>query len=165
MAKIYYTGKCAKRKVELIDSLIKFSLNKMMPKKHSHLTIDIEFEKDFMGDAGAAAAFSCNENCYMDFTIEIDPSLKLRNILLAVAHEIVHIKQFATGQGCVKTQSVIHTNDNNNKDNCWIYDEYWDDPLEIEAYGRERGLVIRWLVHTGNNKKAWAQDVLEACLD
>jgi len=35
--------------------------------------------------------------------------------------------------------------------------DYWDQPWEIEAHGRECGLFVRWAETHGFAKKKWAQ--------
>ena len=35
--------------------------------------------------------------------------------------------------------------------------DYWDQPWEIEAHGRECGLFVRWAEKNGHSKKKWAQ--------
>ena len=35
--------------------------------------------------------------------------------------------------------------------------DYWNQPWEIEAHGRECGLFVRWAEKNGHSKKKWAQ--------
>jgi hypothetical protein len=78
-----------------------------------------------------------------DFTITIDPNLGKRNMLLVIAHEMVHVKQYAKGElkdfvrvSKVKWQGKVY--DDNEID-------YWEQPWEIEAHGREKGLYYKFL--------------------
>ena len=64
-----------------------------------------------------------------DFEIDIKRSLRMRDMLITLAHELVHVKQYVEG-------SLTQTSD--------IDIDYWDRPSEIEAHGRETGLFIRW---------------------
>ena len=74
-----------------------------------------------------------------EFLIEIHPGLGAPTILSVLAHEMVHVKQFLTGQ----TDENLGT---------WMgkkfnYDEtnYWDQPWEIDAHGREIGLLTKFV--------------------
>lgn len=78
-----------------------------------------------------------------EFTITIDPNLGKRNMLLALAHEMVHVKQYAKGE----LKDYVRMNKTKWRDEIIESDEldYWDQPWEIEAHGRERGLYFRFL--------------------
>lgn len=65
---------------------------------------------------------------------------RLKNTLLCLGHELVHVKQYVTGEMKDITASdcmykgQIYTNCDNEDEN------YWLAPWEIEAYGHEKGL-------------------------
>lgn len=78
------------------------------------------------------------------------------NVFKILAHEMVHLKQYTTGElgvYLVATQSpsgkrltntrwkgiLFKTTEDDSNDK-----EYYDSPWEIEAYGREVGLYRRW---------------------
>ena len=67
-------------------------------------------------------------------------------VLAAVAHEFVHVKQFATGQlrDYVSDPDFVRWE---NEAHEYIEDTefYWFAPWEIEAYGKERGLFKMFL--------------------
>lgn len=78
-----------------------------------------------------------------EFTIAVDSNLGKRNMLMVLAHEMVHVKQYAKGEmrdylkvNRVKWKGSIMEDDKQN---------YWDHPWEIEAYGREKGLYVRFM--------------------
>jgi hypothetical protein len=91
-----------------------------------------------------------NTTCWEDdnirpreFTITINSKMGYSNMITTLAHEMVHVKQYATGQlrDSMRGPSLqrwmnmpINSNDI----------EYWDLPWEVEAYGRERGLYFRF---------------------
>jgi hypothetical protein len=67
-----------------------------------------------------------------------------KQTLLAIAHEMVHVKQYAKGElkDYLKEEKSKYKNDH-------IYFEslnYWDYPWEIEAHGRELGLYYRFIM-------------------
>ena len=67
-----------------------------------------------------------------EFTIELDATMSIRNILITLAHEMVHVKQWAKGE-------KMHMDEV----------EYWDYPWEIEAFGRQLGLFVRFCNDVG----------------
>lgn len=82
-----------------------------------------------------------------DFTIELDSSISLRNMLINLAHEIVHVKQWVKGEmyeyadpNMVRFMKKKY--DMNNLD-------YFDYPWEIEAFGRQLGLFVRMCEESG----------------
>ena len=64
-----------------------------------------------------------------EYEIDIKRTLRLRDMLTTLAHELVHVKQYENDELDHKAEEDI---------------EYWDRPSEIEAHGRETGLFIRW---------------------
>lgn len=69
-----------------------------------------------------------------------------RDFIMALAHEMVHLKQYALNQMRDvqdKKITIFHKKK-------YSFDmEYWDQPWEIEAYGMERGLLHRYAEHAG----------------
>lgn len=79
-----------------------------------------------------------------DFTIVIDPNLNKKQTLLALAHELVHLKQYAKGE--LRDYSRTgHTAWRGEKIDSHV--NYWETPWEIEAYGREKGLYHLFKLH------------------
>jgi hypothetical protein len=74
------------------------------------------------------------------FLIEMNPHIGARNILKALAHEMVHIKQFAYSE----TNDAL-TRWKGEKVDSDVMD-YWVQPWEIEAYGREGGLFRKFVL-------------------
>jgi len=90
------------------------------------------------GSCGAEGYNTKNEP--REFLIEIHPGIGAHNILETLAHEMVHVKQL-----------VYHeTNDDlsiwrGKRINSDLLD-YWHHPWEIEAHGREDGLLTKFAV-------------------
>ena len=83
-----------------------------------------------------------------DFHIELDSTINLREILINLAHEMVHVKQW------VKGEMYEYADPNKVR---WMkkkYDmeemSYYDYPWEIDAFGRQLGLFVRMCEETGN---------------
>jgi len=75
-----------------------------------------------------------------EYEIDIKRSLRLRDMLTTLAHELVHVKQYELGQ--YKNEEEFG---------------YWDKPSEIEAHGRETGLFITWAEQNKLAHKKWTQ--------
>jgi hypothetical protein len=71
-----------------------------------------------------------------DIGMVIDTALDIEKLIVTVAHEMVHVKQYAKGQ-------ITHSK--NMKSKFWmgrkIKADYFDRPWEIEAYSREKILA------------------------
>jgi len=136
-------GKPYQRKY--VESIAFFCIDKLMPKMKS-LDINIKLRTIPEDSYGY-----CMSETTREFDIEIDKNLTLRRLLTTVAHEMVHVKQYArkeltgdsTWQG--KTYNPKTT-------------DYWDEPWEIEAHGRECGLFIRWAEKMKLAEKKWTQE-------
>ena len=90
-----------------------------------------------------------------EFEIRLDSSLNNIALLRALAHEMVHVKQYVYGE--LKDVSL--------KTALWKGQKhvmnghtYWDQPWEIEAYGREIGLVENFIRYRRYQKKSWNRD-------
>ena len=125
-----------------VKSITEFCVNNLMPRMHSlELNICI---RDFGKDECYGYCLSTNEvnpARPREFNIDINSKFKLRSILETVAHELVHVKQFARGE---LYQSSVTMKQR------WLgkwykrNPSYWNQPWEIEAHGREPGLFIQW---------------------
>lgn len=83
--------------------------------------------------------------CQLDegeYEIDVKRTLKLRDMLMTLAHELVHVKQYEFGELTQTDDADI---------------DYWDKPSEIEAHGREVGLFIRWAEEHYLAHKRWTQ--------
>ena len=75
-----------------------------------------------------------------DFLIEIHPGIGVRNIFETLAHEMVHVKQYVNGE-LNDTMNTWRGKEINSDDM-----EYWEHPWEIDALGRECGLLTKFAV-------------------
>jgi hypothetical protein len=80
-----------------------------------------------------------------EFLIEVHPGIGARTIMETLAHEMVHVKQYAYGEldDCLS----VWRGDFIDSDNL----DYWIHPWEIEAHGRELGLVTKF----ATQEKLW----------
>lgn len=157
---IEVSGGTAKQR-ELVQSIAEWCAVKLMgPRLASVVNVEIELRRD-MGDSLGNATWEDDNHRPRDFTMEVNASkeLRLRKILETVAHEMVHVKQYAKGE----MKDLISRPANIRKWQGEIVDtntiSYWDLPWEIEAYGRECGLFVRWAEENNLVNEEWTHDV------
>lgn len=110
--------------------------------KGLQLTITFKSEK---GLAGSTEITDYENRLPKEFIIRLDPTEHRTQTLRTLAHELVHVKQFARGE----MVELIRTNYTKwNKQ--YIKEskfDYFDLPWEIEAFGREYGMYRRYIDH------------------
>ena len=77
-------------------------------------------------------------------------------ILKTLAHELVHVKQYVMGELTYRTHGMVWKKVTYSPDN--IID-YFETPFEIEAYGREKGLLVAFLVRRSEIEEEMGIDV------
>ena len=134
-------------------SMIAFCVSKLMPRKKD-LEINLHI-KDLKGLALGYAWPGDICSYPKEFNIEIDSKQKLRDLLVTLAHEMVHVKQFSRGELYESTKVSKHRWQGK-----WLKKdlEYWDRPWEIEAHGREIGLFVRWCENHDIGHLKWTQE-------
>ena len=79
-------------------------------------------------------------------------------LLKTLAHELVHVKQYVLGELKTRDVGLVYKGINHDAMNLM---EYFELPYEIEAYGREKGLLYGFMVTWGNIEKEINFDELE----
>ena len=139
-----------------VISAVEFAMAKFFDVKDldKYISVDVDFtDLDVEGhciDAGDG-----------EFSIEIKKDLPLREKMIVLMHELVHMKQHIAGE--LEFGGIIIGKDGLKcKTTTWMgaeFDEegtdYFDRPWEIEAFGRQLGLFIRWVesIDEGHHKK------------
>lgn len=137
-----------KKEHHLIKEAIEYYAEALMNKRLcDNLTVDINlFNKEVLHDTVIA-------NCgYLDdsvrprwFDIDIAARRKsVHKILLVVAHEMVHLKQYATCELQERDRPYRYLWKGQLID---IQTNYWMHEHEIEALGREKGLYFAFCSH------------------
>jgi hypothetical protein len=136
-----------KRKRNNVKSLSEFCVKKLMPRLYGKLSIKIQLicrltEKESLAGDCIWEDDSCNRP--REFTIRIDSTQDETAMMETVAHEMVHVKQYARGElkDFFSTNKVCKWQGGNINISKM---DYYDQPWEIEAHGREKGLYMRWL--------------------
>lgn len=115
-----------------------------------NLEIKVEFKKDLLAKDGDVAQMEWLDSHVRsrEFCISIDKNINEFLMILCIMHEMVHVKQYAKGE---LFQSLRDWNLHKWKRKEWIDEgkvSYWELPWEIEAHGREKGLMLGWLIET-----------------
>src|SRR5210317_106373 len=118
-----------------VESIAYYCIQKLMPRMGS---LDIVIKIKSVNDAYGY----CLSVTDREFEIEVQRDLPLRKLLTTVAHEMVHVKQYARKELIDDTIWQGKTVNPKRTD-------YWELPWEIESHGRETGLFIRWAEQNG----------------
>lgn len=145
--KVVVSGAGKRRSKELIEAANYFAAILMGPKLSNNikLRIVVKTKLDVLGEC----EFLDKGRSPRKFKITLRK--RNENIISTLAHELVHVKQFARnelgqlwevetffGPSCIARWQGSHWSAKQRED------DYYDSPWEIEAYGREVGLYRRW---------------------
>ena len=137
----------------LIREVVSFAIPLLMSKRLlKTLKLQVVFIPNLLKNEKNIATCEILENP-KHLRIRLDPAVSKRNCIKNILHELVHVKQYATGQmkeyihkPIVRYHGKYYLEDEGEKD-------YWDSPWEIDAYGREYGLYYRWDQYLTKKKK------------
>lgn len=146
MIRFYNTKKLDRDHLEKLRSLADFILEKFFTKpKRDKLDIRVRFKKGMYESTNQFANCIWEDEHFKpeEFTIDMDPDQKLPLLLNSLAHELVHVKQWAKGEFYeLQREREVYKFNGQRFDTSKI--DYWDTPWEIEAHGRAIGLVVLW---------------------
>jgi hypothetical protein len=146
-----YTKGSTRKTQKIVKDLTRFCAEMLMSKRMADsLLIRVEFIKDLDNQYDGDCEYVDEESRPKEFLIRVNDALKLSKKLRTICHEMVHVKQYATGEMRYMWRPARHT-----KFQGTLYPdevEYWDSPWEIEAFGREPGLYTRWIDQRGYAK-------------
>lgn len=133
---------CPERKkfLKYVKEAVNFYAEELISKKLSeNINLKIKFNKTLDCFGYACIKEFNNSGKAREFEIQIHPGIGAYNILKTLAHEMVHIKQFAYGEtNCTLTRWKGNKVDSDDID-------YYSHPWEIEANGMEVGLFTRYI--------------------
>ena len=122
-----------------------YCVNKMMPRKKN---LDVTINLIPRLQETAEVAGDCIDTDDLNtFEINLDSSASERKILLTLAHEMVHVKQFTRRE--LEHSEFVHIAVWKGRRWCTHKTHYYDLPWEIEAHGMEVGLFDRWVIQDG----------------
>lgn len=126
-----------------------FFAEKLLSKKISkNIDLTIRFTNLGSNHPGAECGWEDTNIRPKEFEIAIDRNWGRRAQLINLAHEMVHVKQYATGELMDFTSEKLY-NYSKWRNVKYLNEEhtYWDQPWEIDAYGRELGLYKKYQHH------------------
>lgn len=128
-----------------------YAIKLMGSRLAKNISVRIDFVQNLEAEGtGGDCIWEDDNHRPREFQINIDKNDDMPYMLQTLAHEMVHVKQFAKGElkDIMKAHSLCKWQGNE-------YDteklEYWDYPWEIEAHGREKGLYLRFCADAGLN--------------
>lgn len=140
--KVFIRGKSKNLSNKEIREAAKFFADKLLsPSLKKHITVYITYDPKMPCPADI---HDDDDDLLRTFHITINPSLGKRRELLSIAHETVHIKQAATGQWKQKYGKSFWNGEMFNDED--TAEDYWQSPIEIDAYGREVGLYELYMI-------------------
>jgi len=145
---------------KLVESATWFYAEKLMGKRlMSGLEITINLKKNLLSKEGFEGTAIWEDDGYRprEFTIELDTTAKIRNILITLAHEMVHVKQWAKDEMYEYLNTIGMVRFKGEKVHLDSL-EYWDQPWEIEAYGKQLGLFIRYCENMNFDREDMKED-------
>ena len=127
----------------VIRAAVLFYGKKLLPILHKKITINIEYNKDIPVEFEAETNWVDKNVFPKVFEISLCRGVKnFRKIVQTLAHEMVHVKQFAKGE--IYDHKYRRTFKWGSRSFNIDKEDYWDLPWEIEAYGRELGLFVKF---------------------
>ena len=132
-----------------LKSLSKFIMEKFFTEyKRSNIRVTVVFKKDLFKTSKMYGSCIWEDQHHRpeEFTIEMEPQQKRQLLLNTLAHELVHVKQWAKGEYYqLQRENNVFKFNGERVDADKV--DYWDQPWEIEAHGRAIGLVVQWARH------------------
>lgn len=129
---------------------IDFVINKFMPRLYHKLDIMLVGDDTLLknegirGDVDALYEDYGYSQAFRDFVVRIDTTMPLGDFMRTLFHEMVHVKQYAKKEfKAMANEDGVYRWNGQRIDTNKI--DYWDEPWEIEALGREEGLLYQFL--------------------
>ena len=138
-------------------AMVEFTMARLVESKRlrNNLSIDVHFRHH---SAEGEAMIDRHANPYRPrhFRVIVDHHLLEKDtydrvrgttewaheVLKTLAHELVHVKQYVMGELSMRKEGLCYRGVHHNVD---TLTEYFELPYEIEAYGREKGLLVSFL--------------------
>ena len=157
-----------------VFAMTEYALSTLIPSKRLRDNIMIDIHMKHHSNEGAAKLHEDTNRyrprafrIYLDhhrmetneFTGETRTDMEwFVEILKTLAHEIVHVKQYVLGELRSRDVGLLYKGINHEAMNLM---EYFELPYEIEAYGREKGLLYGFMVTWNDIEKEINFDELE----
>ena len=138
--------------------MIEYSMTKLIPSKRLRKNLEINVHMRTHAESGEAMIDEfANPKKPRSFRVILDRSKMEHNdsgeertdaevaieILKTLGHELVHVKQYAMGELTTDRYGALRYNGVHYNVETLL--DYFDLPYEIEAYGKEKGLLVGFL--------------------
>lgn len=150
---VYVVGHRSKKLKDLMANAVEFYCSLLMTARmRKSIEVYIIIKKKLEGNYSGFCTYVDHYKGKRIFEIELAKGFSVRETMCSLAHEVVHLKQFATGE---LKDTMVTGNMSEWKGETIDEDkvDYWDLPFEIEAYGREKGLFTRFAYSIGLEKE------------
>lgn len=151
-----------RKKSAEIRAAAKFYADILMdPRVVRNLVLDIQRD-DTLDAMGYCANDDDRTRSPRWFTIELRGTKKDDDPVKTLAHEMVHVKQYAKNELGADRSLVLSRGGKAKEATKWLgkwwtaskkQDPYYDAPWEVEAYGMEVGLFHKWSLAQAKAKK------------
>jgi hypothetical protein len=138
MIAIEFTNKCSKYRETAIIDAVMFAASELFPRIRKPVYINIRPIRKLAETQGVYG--DCMDEDDREFTIRIDVSLSLQDMVSTMIHEMVHVQQYLTGKMKQKWAHEITYNKV-----VYPHDMDYDvRPWEIEAHRLEKLLAEKY---------------------
>lgn len=138
--RVYISGQNDKISKKEIRDAIKYYGKMLLTERLSkNIKVFVKFDED---EPGGSAGPIDDTTRPREFEIFINSKMGKRKQLITLAHEMVHVKQFARDE---LKYNVRRKTDKWRGEYISREVDYFDKPWEIEAFGRELGLYYRYM--------------------
>ena len=141
MIVIEYESKCSKKRQQAIDASVHCAANTLMSRIRKPVYINIKTIRKLADKQGVYG--DCMDEGDREFTIRIDVSLPLEQMIETILHEMVHVWQYVSRRMVQNWTHEVKCNQN-------VYSSdmpYDNRPWEIEAHRLEKQLKELWDGH------------------
>jgi len=123
---------------QLVEEIANFVHAKLMPRQHN-IEVNVELVRNLNEKEGAFGW--CTDEGDKEYTVTIDSSSQISAMLQTVAHEMVHVKQYARNELKQLARQPMYRWKN---EYLPLETPYYDQPWEKEAYELEEELYKEW---------------------
>lgn len=132
---------------ELFNAIVFYGEKLMSKRMLAGIDLRVVFVKGLENDENIVAdcGWEDSNTRPREFMLRVDADMGKARAFTAIAHEMVHVKQYATGE----LRDMIKCDHTRWQKQTFVMEDhdYWDLPWEIEAHGREAGLYTRFKVY------------------
>lgn len=133
-----FQTKCAKYRKNAIEQSIAFAFEQLMPRVKKPVYINIRPIRKLADKKGIYG--DCMDEGDREFTIRIDVSLPLDEMISTLLHEMVHVQQYVSKKMVYKWVHEVRF-----EKDVYSWDMPYDErPWEIEAHAKEKQLKEKW---------------------